>query len=211
MFLIRGFMLPMRRSAMGRQNSLLHWRRSSAKAERSKSVVAGTWTRRIFAPTAIRTTSTARSIVMARPGRCDAQWRATSDKLLSQRSPRAGSSWRQGLMSTYARLQELPISKTILPRQRRTPELPPLSLSHVPARFRRCSVLSLYAPVSHRARYSRNCLNGRLRAPTMLLRAGSKANRAPCGRATRCLVAGGAPRLISADGVRAWWIGTRQR
>jgi hypothetical protein len=45
-------------------------------------------------------------------------------------------------MSADARLQERPIGKTILPRSRRTAELPLLSISHVPTRSRRCSALS---------------------------------------------------------------------
>jgi hypothetical protein len=61
--------------------------------------------------------------------------RMPSDKLLSQQSPRARSSWHQGPMSADARLQECPISNTILPRPRRTPELPSLSISHVPTTF----------------------------------------------------------------------------
>jgi hypothetical protein len=47
-------------------------------------------------------------------------------------------------MSTNARLQERPISQTILPRLRRTQELPALSFSHVPARSRRYTALSLH-------------------------------------------------------------------
>ena len=80
--------------------------------------------------------------------------------------------------SADARLQERPISNTILSRPRRTPELPSLSISHVPTRSRRDTALSLHAPDSHRARYSGSCLNGRLRSPRIFLRAGSKADRA---------------------------------
>jgi pimeloyl-ACP methyl ester carboxylesterase len=67
-------------------------------------------------------------------------------------------------MSTDAWLQERPISKTILPRLRRTPELPPLPIPHVPTRSRRYTALSAHAPNSRRARYSGSHLNGRLRA-----------------------------------------------
>jgi hypothetical protein len=74
--------------------------------------------------------------------------RMPSDKLLSQQSPRARSSWHQGPMSADARLQERPISNTILPRPRRTPEPPLLSISHVPTRSRRYTALSLHAPDS---------------------------------------------------------------
>ena len=63
-------------------------------------------------------------------------------------------------MSTDARLQERPISQTILPRLRRTQELPALSFSHVPARSCRYTALSLHAPDSHRARYAGSCLSG---------------------------------------------------
>jgi hypothetical protein len=64
------------------------------------------------------------------------QPRVASDEQ-PRRSPRAGSSWRQGTMSTDARLREHPIGKTKLPRSRRTPELPQLSISHAPTRSRR--------------------------------------------------------------------------
>jgi hypothetical protein len=74
--------------------------------------------------------------------------RMPSEKLLSQQSPRARSSWHQGPMSADARLQERPISNTILPRPRRTPEPPLLSISHVPTRSRRYTALSLHAPDS---------------------------------------------------------------
>jgi hypothetical protein len=74
--------------------------------------------------------------------------RMPSDKLLSQQSPRARSSWHQGPMSADARLQERPISNTILPRPQRTPEPPLLSISHVPTRSRRYTALSLHAPDS---------------------------------------------------------------
>jgi hypothetical protein len=106
------------------------------------------------------------------------QPRAPSNKLLSEQSSRAGSSWRQRPMSTDARLQERPISKTILQRSRRTPELPPLSISYVPARSGRCTALSPYTPDSDRAQHSGSCLNERLSNVRMLLRTGSKADRA---------------------------------
>src|SRR6516162_11135948 len=80
-------------------------------------------------------------------------------------------------MSTDARLQERPIRETILPRSRRAPELPSLPIAHVPTRSRRHTPLSPYAPDSHRARYSGSCLNGRLRSPRVLFKAGSKADR----------------------------------
>ncbi len=68
--------------------------------------------------------------------------------------------------------------RPILPRSRRTPQLLPLSISHVPTRSRRYTARSLHAPDSHRAWYSGSCLNRRLGSPRMLLRAGSKADRA---------------------------------
>ena len=85
-------------------------------------------------------------------------WHRTN--CLPQQSPRAGSSRHQGPMSTDARLQERPISQTILPRLRRTQELPALSFSHVPTRSRRYAALSLHAPDSHRSRYAGSCLSG---------------------------------------------------
>jgi hypothetical protein len=43
---------------------------------------------------------------------------------------------------------------------------------------------SLHAPDSRRARYSGSCFNGKLRSPRMLLRAGSKADRASLMRSS---------------------------
>ena len=68
--------------------------------------------------------------------------------------------------------------QTILPRPRRTPKLPTLATPHAPPRPGGDATLSPHAPNSHRARYSGSCLNGRLGATRMLLRAGSKADRA---------------------------------
>jgi hypothetical protein len=103
--------------------------------------------------------------------------RMPSDKLLSQQSPRARSSWHQGPMSADARLQERPISNTILPRPRRTPDLlcsRSHMCQHVPAVTRRFHYMRRTA---HRARYSGSCLNGRLCRPRMSFRAGSKADK----------------------------------
>ena len=99
-------------------------------------------------------------------------------KRLSQQWPRAGSSWHQGPMS---RLQERPISKTVLPRSRRTQELPPLSISLVPTCSRRYAALSLHASDSHRARHSGHSgsrLKGKLCRRRIAHPAGSKADRA---------------------------------
>jgi hypothetical protein len=64
-------------------------------------------------------------------------------------------------------------------RSRRITELPPLSISHVPTRSRRCTARSQYAPDSHRARYPASCLNGRLRGLKMSRRTGSKLTEPP--------------------------------
>jgi hypothetical protein len=85
-------------------------------------------------------------------------------------SPRARSSWRQGQMSTYARLQECVINETVLLWSRRTPELSPLSISHVPTCPRRYPVLSVRTSDGHSARYSGSCLNKMICSSRMLQR-----------------------------------------
>jgi hypothetical protein len=70
----------------------------------------------------------------------------------------------RGIRARCRPMLERVISKTILPWPRRTPELSPLSVSHVPTCSRCHTALSPYAPDSHRARYSGGCLNRRLQS-----------------------------------------------
>jgi hypothetical protein len=59
---------------------------------------------------------------------------------------------------------------------------PSLLTSHMSTRSRCYKALALHAPDSRRARYSESCMNGRSGRLSMLLRAGSKADRAGCDR-----------------------------
>ena len=64
-------------------------------------------------------------------------------------------------MSTDARLQEHRISKTILPRSRRTPKFPALPIPHAPTRTCDDATLSSHAPNGDRTRHPGGRLNGK--------------------------------------------------
>src|SRR5271166_4917256 len=82
-------------------------------------------------------------------------------------------------MSTDARLQERPISQTILPQPRRTPELSALPIPHVPARSSRYAALPPYASNRNGSRYPGSRLTDRLRTLRTQLNAQARALTEP--------------------------------
>src|SRR5271166_614863 len=88
-------------------------------------------------------------------------------------------------MSTDARLQERPISQTILPQPRRTPELSALPIPHVPARSSRYAALPPYASNRNGSRYPGSRLTDRLRTLRTQLNAQARALTEPLHEAFR--------------------------
>src|SRR5271166_2876269 len=82
-------------------------------------------------------------------------------------------------MSTDARLQERPISQTILPQPRRTAELSALPIPHVPARSSHYAALPPYASNRNGSRYPGSRLTDRLRTLRTQLNAQARALTEP--------------------------------
>jgi hypothetical protein len=85
---------------------------------------------------------------------------------IPEQPPRAGSPRHQGPMSTDAWLQEHCISRTILPRARRTPRLSPLPVPHVPTCSGSDAAPSPHASHGNNARNPGGRLNGRTAYPS---------------------------------------------
>jgi hypothetical protein len=94
-----------------------------------------------------------------------------------------------------------PVSKTILLRSRRTPELPALSTSYVPTCSRRYAAPSVHASDSHRPRYPGSCLSGKLCSRESLLEQARKLTEPYASNGRQVVV-------VFATGVRGFLVWT---